>query len=196
MLSPGRKTGEKIEFQEYRKTSSREVKLCMYYQFAFSLTPEATLPQETMPAILLTAFSYKSHLYRKEMFVWCWNEEFKGRERNTQNNQWIWGWFCFYGGLHLSEGKAIARILCWWELAGSGPFAWGWHLCLSIKLIPGQVRVLLEVPVVYGQSSSLHESVFLLPSYWFCLFLFLFICSSDTVPCDPVCLLSSMQRSH
>lgn len=45
-------------------------------------------------------------------------------------------------------------------------------MCLSIELIPGQVQVLLEVPVGYVQSSSLFESVFLLPSYWFCLFLF------------------------
>lgn len=67
MLSPGRKTGEKIEFQEYRKTSSKEVKLCMYYQFAFSLTPEAALPQEAMPAILLRDFSYKSPLSKRNV---------------------------------------------------------------------------------------------------------------------------------
>lgn len=40
----------------------------------------------------------------------------------------------------------------------------------GIELIPGQVRVLLEGYVGYGPSSFLH--VFLLPSYWFCLFLF------------------------
>lgn len=30
----------------------------MYDQFAFSLTPEATLPQEAMPAVILRDFSY------------------------------------------------------------------------------------------------------------------------------------------
>lgn len=133
--------------------------------------------------------------------MWWWGEEFKGKERNTQNNQHIRARFCSDGGLYLSEGKAVAWILCWCECAGSGLFACGWHLCLPDEFLFGQVKVLLELPVQHGQSCSLREPVFLLPShlilYLPLAFLILFICSSDIVLLsDPVCLLSSIQGSH
>jgi len=69
-------------FQEYRKTSQREVKLCVYYQSAFSLTKKTTLPHEAVPTISLPASSYAKHLcWRTMIHVMArWRVQRKGKK--------------------------------------------------------------------------------------------------------------------
>lgn len=92
----------------------------------------------------------------------------KGRERNIQNNQWM---------------RAGFRSLwfVWWKSSSTDPVqVWVRRArTLCLRLTPTLVhptgswatKVLLQLPAWYGQSHFLHESVFLLPHTWFCIYL-------------------------